>query len=121
MRSIIYLFILLFALASCRHSPVIPETPAMSFAKDVQPIIIANCTASGCHGSIHPKRIQFETYDDVMKLVSPGNALGSSIYQVITGKGLSTLMPPTSSSQGQLTDAQLKVIYLWIMQGAKDN
>ena len=117
----LFLITIAFALMSCRHSPDIPDTPAMSFAKDMQPIIISNCTASGCHGSIDSRQFKLETYEEVIKKVMVGNALSSSIYQVITGKGFSTLMPPTSSSQGQLTDAQIKVIYLWIMQGAKNN
>ena len=117
-----FLFIVIaFLLFGCRHSPTIPETPAVSFSKDVQPIIVGNCTAAGCHGSVKSRRTKLETYPEIMSIVSSGNALSSRLYQVITGKSFQSIMPPTSSSQGQLTDAQIKVTYLWIMQGAKNN
>lgn len=108
-------------LFSCRHSPTIPETPVVSYKKDIQPIVIANCATSGCHDSIDGEDPVLETYSDVMKIVTCGDAHSSELYQVITGKGLATVMPPASSAQGPLTDTQIKEIYLWIMQGAKNN
>ena len=118
---IVFLVTVVFIFAGCRHTPVIPTSPAVSFAKDVQPIITANCTADGCHGDKSSRRSKFTSYQGVISRIAPGNAHSSSIYQRIIAQGFSTLMPPKSSNQGQLTDAQIKVIYLWIMQGALDN
>jgi uncharacterized membrane protein len=102
--------------ASCAHEAVIPNSPEISFSTDVQGIIIGNCTQSGCHasGSDH-ESFSLVTYDDVMKIVSPGNARNSRLYESIKQKS----MPPSSAAS--LTDQQIKYIYLWIEQGAKNN
>ena len=113
------LLILLYAMfVSCRHDGVVPNSPEISFSNDVQSIIIGNCTQSGCHpSSSDHEKFSLVTYDDVMKTVEPGNARNSKLYETITGQG--KLMPP--SSQASLTDQQIKYIYLWIEQGAKNN
>ncbi len=106
---------------SCRHQAIIPDLPEVSFKKEIHPIIKSNCASSGCHDSLNGERLILETYVEVMNIVKSGDARNSELYQVIAGKGLSTVMPPVSSAQGPLTDAQIKEIYLWIMQGAKNN
>ncbi len=120
--SLIKKFLLLILLGamitSCSHEAIIPNSPLVSFSNDVQGIIIGNCTQSGCHpSSSDHEKFSLVTYDDVLKIVEPGNARNSKLYETITGHG--TLMPP--SSQSSLTDQQIKYIYLWIEQGAKNN
>lgn len=107
---------------SCKHDPIIPTNPAMSFKTDVQPIIISNCTTSGCHGGSnsghHGEGDAFPllTYQDVMSRTTAYDANNSRIYTSLSGNGEGR-MPPN----GQLSDRQTMIIYLWIMQGAKDN
>jgi hypothetical protein len=108
-------------LFSCKHTPVIPESPAVSFQTDVLPTISGNCTASGCHGTSGSRRLQLMNYPDVMGTVSAGDAQNSKLYNVISGKGFNSIMPPKSSGQASLTENQITTIYLWIMQGAKNN
>jgi len=103
-------------LVSCKNVPIIPDTPAVSFKSDIQPILIGNCTESGCHSSTHPREFSLITYDDVTQVGV------DKIYQVITGKGIQgmfNMMPP--SSKKPLNDQQVTTIYLWIQQGYQNN
>ena len=58
------------------------------------------------------------SYDDIRSTVTPGDARGSKLYKSITGKGAS-LMPP--GSRTLLTNDAIRLIYIWIEQGAKNN
>jgi len=98
---------------ACRHDPVIPATPAISFSEQVQPIFVSNCATAGCHDG--RAKFALENYTDIHSRVKAGDAHGSEVYKAITK--LSGGMPP----DGPLSDEQLTLIYTWIMQGAKDN
>ena len=98
---------------ACRHDPVIPATPAISFSEQVQPIFVSNCATAGCHDG--RAKFALGTYAEIMSRVKAGDAHGSEVYKAITK--LSGGMPP----DGPLSDEQLTLIYTWIMQGAKDN
>ena len=110
----------LFAI-SCKHEVVIPDKPSISFSSDVLPVIVGNCTESGCHGKANSKRFPLLTYDDVIKHggISAGNANSSKLFQTLTARSFAKVMPP--SPKTALSDQQIVTIYLWIMQGAKDN
>jgi hypothetical protein len=113
-------FGLCLSLNSCRHSPFIPEMPQVSFSKDVYPIIVSNCTESGCHtqGNRRDSTFSFSNYNDVMSFgeINPGNANKSRLYNALIGNGESQ-MPKA----GELPDNQILTIYLWIEQGAQNN
>jgi hypothetical protein len=102
---------LILLLEGCRHTPEIPESPSVSFAKDVQPIMISNCAQSGCHDGF--EMFGLNSYDEISQKTTPGNAHQSSIYTSIVKRS----MPPTAP----LSDQQAKLIYTWIMQGSKNN
>jgi hypothetical protein len=103
---------------SCAHKPVIPVNPAVSFSKQVQPVIVANCTISGCHDGKNGDLFPLLTYSDVTEggLVVPGNAKASDLYMALTTVG-ENAMPPS----GQMDNDNILMIYLWIEQGAKNN
>jgi cytochrome c551/c552 len=116
--TISFLFILVTTLqTACRHKPVIPDSPAIKFSQDIQPIFSSNCTMSGCHEANSRKSLS--SYSDVMNYVTAGNTNKSQLYQSVTSLGGigSKPMPPNQP----LSEDQLKLIYAWIMQGAKDN
>lgn len=97
-----------------------PDSPLVIFSKEVQPIILGNCTMSGCHTSGDNSGVfPLSTYDDIVTNggVIAKNATGSNLYQSISSRGLAQQMPPSK----YLSEADLQTIYLWIMQGAKNN
>lgn len=103
---------------SCKHPAEIPPEPEISFSGQIQPIIIGNCTRSGCHGTENPEEFTLLTYSDVMadERVIPGDANNSKIYRAITGRGEEP-MPPDRT----LTEEDILTIKIWIQQGAKNN
>lgn len=107
-------------ISSCKHDPITPlsDARAISFATDVQPILISNCTQSGCHGTTGSHKLKLVTYSDVVSKVSAGKPHSSGLYTSITSNILNTMPQPPNP---RLTDIQIKTIYVWIMQGAKNN
>lgn len=91
------------------------QAPAISFSKDVLPVLISNCTQSGCHGS---HEFALNNYNEVMKHVTAGKAHGSELYSAIAANAGNVMPVPPNP---RLTDTQIKQIYLWIEQGAADN
>jgi len=102
----------MFVLVSCKHKANIPLEPAISFTEQVQPIIVNNCAQSKCHDG-NGRSFSLINYSKIMHKVNPGNAANSRLYTSIIDRS----MPPNSP----LTDEQAKLIYTWIMQGAKNN
>jgi len=111
----IAMLMLLVVLLSCTHDPVIPETPQVSFSTQVGPIFISNCATVKCHDG--SAEFDLSSYETVRKHVKPGDARGSSAYRAITTLWGESAMPPN----GPLSQQQINLIYVWIMQGAKDN
>jgi hypothetical protein len=112
---IIFVLSSLLNFSSCRHNPDIPVSPIFTFNQDVSSITLNNCATVGCHDG-SSKRKPLITYTDVMNYVTPGKPYDSKLFTVII-KLSGNKMPPT----GTLADEQIKSVYLWILQGAKEN
>ncbi|MFM7080299.1 MAG: c-type cytochrome [Bacteroidota bacterium] len=115
-RLTILLAIIIFsAFGGCTREPELESYPEVSFANEVRPIIAANCTQAGCHG---PEGRQFPltNHEEIAGAVTPYNARKSDLYKSITGRA-ERLMPPS----GPLSDDQIRTIFVWIEQGAKNN
>lgn len=99
---------------ACHHDPVIPTTP-VTFEGDVKPIILNSCARTGCHvaGGEDPR---LTSYKEVMEIVKAGKPQDSKLYEVITALSGEDAMPP----DGPLSNEQLRLIYIWILQGAKE-
>lgn len=115
------LLLILINFTNCTHMQIVnPNQPAVSFKDEVQPVLVGNCTTSGCHGASTGGEHLFPllTYDDVINYggISAGKPEKSNLYKAITGKG-ENRMPPN----GAMPDAQISIIYNWIAQGAKNN
>lgn len=123
MKNALVLICILFTLivTSCKHDAIVPQAPVVSFSNDVEPLIIGHCSQSGCHGSDNMSRFPLITYDDVISkgAVIAGDAYNSKIYSSIAAKTGSERMPP--EPKAMLSDENITTIYLWIMQGAKNN
>jgi hypothetical protein len=119
MNRLLIVTLLLAGLTSCRHDPLTPleDAPIISFKNSVEPIFISNCTQPGCHGR-NGSEFPLTNYSEIAARVKAGEPHNSELYKVITKNAIGT-MPP--SPNPRVTDPDIKTIYLWIMQGAKDN
>ncbi len=115
MRYLCCAFVVLVLWAGCSHDPVVPQTPSLTFEKDIQPITLNNCARVGCHNG-SGESPTLVSYGDVMSQVKPGNPKGSKLHRIITNLTPGVAMPP----DGPLTDQQINLIYVWILQGAKE-
>jgi hypothetical protein len=106
---------MVMALSCCRNSPDVPLTPVLTFNQDVQSIILNNCATTGCHDRSGEGR-RLVTYAEVMHYVTPDKPYQSKLFNVITRLSFNR-MPP----KGLMSDEQIKVIYIWVLQGAKEN
>ena len=105
----------IFILQGCskEHLP----DPVVYFQQEVFPIVISNCTQSGCHGTVDREGgYKLTDYAGIMELVKPGNYKGSKLYQVL-------VQPLGYMPQGaaRLSDEDITTIALWIEQGAENN
>jgi len=106
-------------ISSCKHDPAnLDQLDTVCFESQILPIIQTSCAISGCHaptGSGEGPSIY--DYSSIMRLVKPGDARGSKLYQVITNiNNPEGMMPPNRS----LSKDQRTLIEVWILQGAKD-
>ena len=97
----------------------------MDFNRDIRPILSDTCFK--CHGPDEKQRMANLRLDDTeglftdrggYRIIVPGNAAQSKLYQKISTKDESILMPPTYSGRS-LTPQQIELIKEWIDQGAK--
>ena len=107
-----------------------PPQPTVFFSTDVHPILLANCSYSGCHGTVNPRHeFQVESYATIMadtptygRHVIAGDADSSPLYIVISSRfaelGQLLRMPRGADS---LSTAQQELIRTWINDGALDN
>ncbi len=121
-----YLILLCFTacvtvIVSCKHDPIVPPEVIIpvSFSKDVQPILVGNCSAEGCHGLENFEKYQVLSYVEVMKEVKAGDKYDSEIYERITSNDEDERMPKTPNSK--LSSAQIEIIGKWIDEGAANN
>ncbi len=89
------------------------------FDTQILPILVSNCTGSGCHDSRSKKDgYELVSYETITrKGISPGKPGSSKIYKVLLDSG-EDRMPPAPRSP--LSNSQIKLISDWISQGAKN-
>ena len=104
---------------ACKHE--IPQNPGpeVCFETDVLPIFQSNCAKSGCHDAItRADGYRLDTYNHIIaKGVRPGDPSDSEIYEVLLEDGNDRMPPPPNQP---LTGSQIKLIYDWIKQGARN-
>ncbi len=140
MRYLYSTFFLSFVImvSGCKHEPFlgtdysindvveitdICDEDTVYFQNTILPILISNCSTSGCH--------DVESAEDGVVLVDYGTVMStgeveafdpndSEIYEVITeDEDDDDFMPPSPNLP--LTDEQVDLIYTWINQGALNN
>ena len=97
----------------------------VDFNRDIRPILSDTCFK--CHGPDEKERMANLRLDDTeglftdrggYRIIVPGNAEQSKLYQKISSKDEAMLMPPTYSGRS-LTPKQIELFKTWIDQGAK--
>lgn len=103
------------------------EEPPVSYAKDVQPLLNARCTA--CHAPGLPgyeaSGLDTSSYAAVMKgtkfgeIVIPGDPLSSTLTMLVEGRADPSIRMPHGDQE--LPDAEKKILRDWVQQGARNN
>ena len=97
-------------------SDAVPDFNDSIVSKGVQSIIKEYCGISTCHGGpINPK---LSTYEEITRLVVPGNPEGSKLWNLLTTNDLNKAMPPVNATHEMAPGDKLK-IYNWIKNGAQ--
>ena len=100
---------------SCKNEYV--QSDPVCFERDVYPIIVSNCTQSGCHNAVdREKGRDYSTYEGILRDVRKGNYQASKLYTVLVKSSGEEAMPPKPYSQ--LSDEQILTIATWIEEGA---
>jgi hypothetical protein len=114
--------ILMGALAGCTGEG------AVSYSRDVQPILQANCLSCHEQGGAGQQASGFSmaTYDDLMKgtsggpMIVPGDSAGSNLLVLMEGRADPSISMPHGSND-PVSKADIDKIRRWIDQGAKRN
>ncbi len=94
-----------------------PEPPPkVSFSSDIQPILNSRCVVCHNEDDAYADFTEAYAYSYTMDYVKPGNPEKSEFYK--RSIGTMNIMPP---SEPYLTEAQIQIIYQWILQGAQNN
>jgi uncharacterized membrane protein len=112
----------LLILAGCER------TPAVSYQKDVVPILNKHCQSCHTPGQAGYVVSGFELrdYDSLMKgtsfgpVVLPGDPLTSVLVMLIEGRADPSINMPHGGAN-PLTPEEKQTIRLWVEQGAKNN
>jgi len=106
----------IIAFESCQKESL-PEEP-ICFQTDILPIMVSNCTFSGCHNAAEKKAgYDMSNYDGILTSVNPGKFASSKLYKSITAIG-GAQMP--QSPRKRLNDSQIELIARWIKSGAEN-
>jgi hypothetical protein len=102
-----------------RAQAQVPAAPAISFTKDIQPLLESTCLT--CHGdSVQLSKLDLRTRESALKggahgpAIVPGNAEQSPVYRRVAG--LETPAMPMQAPR--LTAEQVSALKAWIDQGA---
>lgn len=100
---------------------------AVSYGRDVRPILEKNCVECHVPGQkgYEASGLDLTTYDTLMKggkfgpLVKPGDAFTSALNMLVEGRVDKSIRMP--HGRQKLSDADLETLKLWVNQGAKNN
>jgi len=113
---------LVLALSGCAREE------AVSFSRDVKPIIDQNCLACHRQGGegFQASGFSMVTYDELMKgtkfgpMIISGDSAGSNMVVLMEGRADPSISMP-HGAMDPVKKADIEIIRLWIDQGAKNN
>ena len=101
---------------------------AVSYSRDVKPILQANCLS--CHqeggAGYEASGFSMASYDELMQgtrfgpMVLPGDSAGSNLVVLMEGRADPSISMPHGSAK-PVSAAEVDTIRRWIDQGAKKN
>jgi uncharacterized membrane protein len=100
--------------------PCDPDT--VYFENDILPILISNCTKSGCHDAATAEEgVILTNYNDIINTgkVEAYDLNDSELYEVLVENDPDKQMPPPG--EVQLSSEAINLIATWINQGAKNS
>jgi len=113
---------LLIALSGCAREE------AVSFSRQVKPIIDQNCLS--CHqeggAGFEASGFSMVTYDDLMKgtkfgpMIISGDSAGSNMIVLMEGRADPSISMP-HGTMDPVAKADIETIRIWVDQGAKNN
>lgn len=132
--------IVFFSVASCRHEPFQkpddigdPGDPPVStgvcnpdsvyFQNQILPILVSNCTESGCHNAQdHEDGVVLTSFQSLVSTVE--NATQNDLHEnklmrMILETDPDDRMPPPPNAP--LSAAQIQLLQTWLAQGAQNN
>ncbi len=93
----------------------------VDYSRDIRPILAGSCYA--CHGPDENQRkgkLRLDLREDaIKKVIVPGKAAQSTLYQRVVSKDEEEVMPPLHSKKPAVTTNQAKLLERWINEGAK--
>ena len=106
----------------------VKEEPQVSFREDVQPILRSNCIE--CHippnGEGYLKTgLSMATYGDLMRgtiyepVIVPGNSRHSILNMLVEGRADPSMSMP--HGRKPLKAEEIKILRVWVEQGARNN
>lgn len=97
---------------------VAAQAAEVSFSRDVRPLLSDHCFA--CHGPDETSRmagLRLDTEQGAAKVIAPGNAEASKLFQRINHEQEIARMPPPGFDR-KLSAEQIETVRQWIDQGA---
>jgi len=103
------------------------EEEPISFSKQVQPILAANCMECHAEGGAGHKEagLLMDSYEHLMAgtqygpIIIPGDGLSSVLNQVVEGRVDPSIRMPHGGKQ--MTETETSILRKWVDQGAKNN
>ncbi|MBI1355555.1 MAG: DUF1553 domain-containing protein [Acidobacteria bacterium] len=96
----------------------VAQAAGVSFSRDVRPILSDHCFA--CHGPDEAGRmagLRLDTEEGAVRVLRPGDAAASLLYQRVSHAQEAARMPPPSFDR-KLTAEQVETLRVWINEGA---
>jgi hypothetical protein len=117
------------ALLACLYISGCATTPQISYQQDVHPIFVNKCIS--CHtppnGEGYTRSgLDLKSYETLMggsiygPAIIPGNSNKSPLIILVEGRA-GNLSREMEKRHKPITDQEIKVLHLWVEQGARNN
>lgn len=118
------------ALLTCLYFAGCATMPQISYQRDVHPIFVDKCI--DCHTPPYGEGYRttglvMETYETLLEgsiygpVVVPGNSKTSPLNMLVEGRAGDLSRKLEKKRHKPMTDHEIKVLHLWVEQGAQNN